>query len=452
MIAVVGLSHRTAPIALRERVAFDSAGIVEVLTSLGAHPRIGELMILSTCNRTELVAACPDDIAPIGSPCDPLRDLVLQRVPETNGHLYLHEGNAAVAHVFRVVSSLDSLVVGEPQILGQFKDAFELACRAGTIGNQLHRVVSRALRTAKRVRNETQVGTGQVSVPTVALDLAKQIFGDMAGHTVVLLGTGEMGELVARLLQQSGARLIIVGRNAARVRELTERYRSEGMAFDALETALTLADVVVTSTSSPTPVVDAGLVKRVMRKRQRRDLFFVDVAVPRDVSPDVDSLEGVYRYDVDDLAAVVARSLGSREKEAEHAERIVVEEVSRFERWAEAEQVTPLVRALRQHFQSTLQRELGRSLRTRLKHLGDPERVHLERMIEAAVNKLMHDPTMQLRKLAAQNSDDVEQATVILDELFGLSRSSEETSLENTEEPESIESSRTATVSKEHLA
>jgi glutamyl-tRNA reductase len=166
----------------------------------------------------------------------------------------------------------------------------------------------------------------------------------------------------------------------------------------------------------------------------------------------VDSIEGVYRYDVDDLAAVVARSLGSREKEAERAERIVREEVTRFERWAEAEQVTPLVRKLRQHIQSTLQRELGRSLRTRLKHLGDSERLHLERMIDAAVNKVMHEPTMQLRKLAAQNSEDVEQATALLDELFGLSKASEATQLDISEETESVESSRTATVSKENLA
>ena len=245
------------------------------------------------------------------------------------------------------------------------------------------------------------------------LELAKQIFGEMSGHTVVLVGTGDMGELVARLLQQSGARLIIVGRNAERVGELQNRYRAEGRQFEALESSLSEADVVVTSTSSPSAIVGSALVKKVMRKRRGRDLFFVDVAVPRDVNPDVDSLDGVYRYDVDDLAAVVARSRGSREKEAELAESIVQEEVARFERWAEAEQVTPLVRTLRQHFQKTLHKELGRSLRSRLKHLGDSERMHLERMIDAAVNKLMHDPTMQLRKWASQSPDDLEQATAL---------------------------------------
>ncbi len=400
MIAVVGLSHRTAPIALRERTAFDAPSTIELLIQARNYQNVAELMVLSTCNRTELVAAC-DSQTPLDSLTDELRAMIVGRVPETDGHLYLHGGKAAVRHIFRVVSSLDSLVVGEPQILGQFKDAFELARQHGTVGNHLHRVVSRALRTAKRVRHETQVGSGQVSVPTVALDLAKQIFGEMSGHTVVLLGTGEMGELVARLLQQSGARLVIVGRNALRVGELQNRYQAEGRAFDALEASLSEADVVVTSTSAPSPIVDRLLIKRVMRKRRGRDLFFVDVAVPRDVNPDVDTLDGVYRYDVDDLAAVVSRSHGSREKEAERAERIVNEEVARFERWVEAEQVTPFVRTLRQHIGRTLHQELGRSLRSRLKHLDDTERLHLERMIDAAVNKLMHDPTMQLRKWAS---------------------------------------------------
>jgi len=450
VIAVVGLSHRTAPIALRERLAFDVPGAVEMLGEARKYTNVVEVMLLSTCNRTELVAVGESESS-IESLKSELRKMIVSRVPETDGHLYLYDGTDALQHIFRVVSSLDSLVVGEPQILGQFKDAFELACRQGTVGNHLHKVVARALRTAKRVRHETQVGTGQVSVPTVALDLAKQIFGEMSGHTVVLLGTGEMGELVARLLQQSGARLIIVGRNAARVDELQTRYQAEGKPFDALELALGEADVVVTSTSAPNAIVDGALVKRVMRKRRGRDLFFVDVAVPRDVNPDVDSLAGVYRYDVDDLAAVVTRSRGSREKEAERAESIVNEEVARFERWAEAEQVTPFVRTLRQHFLETLRRELGRSLRSRLKHLGDSDRLHLERMVDAAVNKLMHDPTMQLRKWAWQNPDELEQATAVLDELFGLSKVADDATLDLPDAAEPVENSTTEAIGKEHL-
>jgi len=261
-----------------------------------------------------------------------------------------------------------------------------------------------------------------------------------------------MGELVARLLQQSGARLIIVGRNLQRVTELQERYQAEGRPFDTLESSLSEADVVVTSTSAPNAIIDRVLVKRVMRKRRGRDLFFVDVAVPRDINPDVDALEGVYRYDVDDLAAVVTRSLGSREKEAERGERIVNEEVARFERWVEAEQVTPFVRALRQHFLRTLHRELAKSLRGRLKHLGDPERLHLERMIDAAINKLMHEPTMQLRKWASQNSEELEQATSVLDDLFGLARASQEASPDSADELDPVESASPEAVTKEKIA
>jgi len=433
VIAVVGLSHHTASIALRERITFDPSSAIALLTEARSHQNVAEVMLLSTCNRTEIVAA-GDTETSADSLKSELRALIVGRVPETDGHLYIHGGKAAVQHIFRVVSSLDSLVVGEPQILGQFKDAFELARRQGTIGNHLHRVVSRALRTAKRVRSETQVGSGQVSVPTVALDLAKQIFGEMVGRTVVLLGTGEMGELVVRLLQQSGARLIIVGRNAARVSELQDRYQAEGRSFSELEATLGEADVVVTSTSAPNPIIDRKLVKASMRIRRGRDLFFVDVAVPRDVDSDVDTLDGVYRYDVDDLAGVVARSRGSREKEAERAELIVDEEVERFERWVEAEQVTPFVRALRQHIGGILHRELGRSLRSRLKHLGEPDRLHLERMIDSAVNKLMHDPTVQLRKWASRNPDEIEQATLILDELFGLTMADENATADSMEE------------------
>jgi glutamyl-tRNA reductase len=420
VIVVVGLSYRTAPISLRERIAFDTSTAGDLLTELCQSSDIAEVMLLSTCNRTELVAAGESDKS-VEDLMNRLKSVFLSRLPESDGHLYLHGGSPAVQHIFRVVSSLDSLVVGEPQILGQFKDAFDLALKRGTVGNRLHRVVSRALRTAKRVRRETQVGTGQVSVPTVALDLARQIFGELAGHIAVLLGTGEMGELVARLLVQSGARLIIVGRNPDRVRELQARYQAEGRSMEDLDRTLTEADILVTGTSSTTPIVDAASLRQVMRKRRGRDLFIVDVAVPRDVNPNVDDLDGVYRYDVDDLAAVVGRSLGLREREADRAERIVDEEVNRFERWVEGEQVTPFVRSLREHIGGVLHRELGRSLRSHLKHLTEAERLHLEHMIEAAVKKIMHDPTVHLRKMASENPEELEQATSVLKDMFGLS-------------------------------
>jgi len=335
--------------------------------------------------------------------------------------------------------------------LGQFKNAFELACKHGTVGNQLRRVVARALRTAKRVRHETRVGAGQVSIPTTALELARQIFGDLAGHTAVLIGTGEMGELVARLLQRSGARLIVMGRNATRVAELQTQYRADGRSMDQLEPSLSEADVVVTSTSSPTPIVDSSLMRRVMRKRRGRDLFVVDVAVPRDVSPEVDQLDGVYRYDVDDLAAVVTRSRGSRAVEADRAQTIVDEEVERFERWVEGEQVTPFILAMRQHIARVLHRELGKSLRGRLKHLADNERLHLERMIDAAVNKLMHEPTVQLRRMAIESPEDIDQVRVALEEMFGMTAEGPDSDRLSPEQSEPSNSSPSALSHRENL-
>jgi glutamyl-tRNA reductase len=450
VIAVVGLSFRTAPISLRERIAFDAAATVAVLSELHSGGDVSEVMLLSTCNRTELVAASDLDESSDALMMR-LKSVFLTRLPESGDHLYLHSGTSALQHVFQVVSSLDSLVVGEPQILGQFKNAFDLACKQGTVGTHLRRVVARALRAAKRVRHETRVGAGQVSIPTTALELARQIFGEIVDHTAVLVGTGEMGELVAQLLQRSGARLILVGRNTSRLAELQTRFHADGRPMDQLENSLSEADVVVTSTSSPTPLIDSALMRRVMRTRRGRDLFVVDVAVPRDVSPDVDQLEGVYRYDVDDLAAVVARSRGSRAIEADRAQSIVAEEVERFERWVEGEQVTPFILSMRQHIAGVLHRELGRSLRGRLKHLADNERLHLERMIDAAVNKLMHEPTVQLRKMASENPDDLDQVRLVIEEMFGMSTDEIDSDQLNAEHSEPSNSRPSSLPHKEKL-
>ncbi len=203
--------------------------------------------------------------------------------------------------------------------------------------------------------------------------------------------------------------------------------------MDSMDASLTEADVVVTSTSSPAPLIDSVVVRRAMRARRGRDLFIVDVAVPRDVNPDVDRLEGVYRYDVDDLAAVVNRSRGSREKEADRARRIIDQEVERFERWVESEQVTPFVRSMRQHIGGVLHRELGKSLRGRLKHLSETERLHLERMVDAVVNKLMHEPTTQLRRIATENPDELEQVTAVLEQMFGMSADQPDSEMTNGE-------------------
>jgi glutamyl-tRNA reductase len=381
-------------------------------------------MLISTCNRVELVAAGRQGAASdLERVAEDARAAVVELAPSVAGHLYVHEGRAAVEHLFRVAASLDSLVLGEPQILGQVKDAFETARRAGTIGGCLHRTVPRAIRTAKRVRTETAIGSGQVSVPSVAVDLAHQIFGQLAGRTVVLLGSGEMAETVAKLLRNAGTRLLVVGRNEARVGVLAGAVGGEPRRWADLSAALIEADVVITSTSAPGHVVGYDSIASIRRKRKGRSLFFIDLAVPRDVDPKVESLSEIFLYNVDDFDRVVAESLHSRKKEAQQAEEIVQEETKGWERWADAAAVTPVVVALRERFIGVLSGEIERSLRGRLKELGETERAALAAMVEAAVNKLLHAPSARLREIAADRDYEgwrVAEVVETMKELFDL--------------------------------
>jgi len=424
MIVVVGLSHRTAPISVRELIALPRDVVPTVLSEIVARPDVGEAMLVSTCNRVEVVAAGRSGIdADLGRVATQVREALVQRAPGLSENLYEHLGGEGVRHLFRVASSLDSLVLGEPQILGQVKDAFEVARRVGTVGSALNRAVPRAIRAAKRVRSQTAIGMGQVSVPSVSVDLAKQIFGDLKGRTVMLIGSGEMAETVARLLGGGGARIVIVGRNKLRVAELTRSVGGEGRHWGDLKATLVEADVVITSTSAPTYVVDYDIVKSVRKQRRGRSLFFIDLAVPRDVDPRVESLESTFLYNIDDFSNVVSSTLSSRKHEAERAEQIVLEEAQGYQRWREVAQMTPTIVALRERFRRILAAELERSLKGRLKHLGEEEHLALNKMCEAALNKMLHHPTTRLRESAAEygvESHPVEQLVAAIDELFDL--------------------------------
>lgn len=424
MIVVVGLSHRTASIQVREALAIESERIPSLLQSAVAEPTIGEAMLVSTCNRVEFVTA-PRNTT--GADLDALaraaRSVLTARAPAAADHLYEHVGMAGVRHLFRVAASLDSLVLGEPQILGQVKSAYEIAQSSSTVGPNLHRAVSRAIRSAKRVRSETTIGSGMVSVPSVAVDLTRQIFGEPRGRTAALVGSGEMAETVARLLGAAGARILVVGRNASRVAELAATVGGEPRSMAELDAALREADVVITSTSAPGFIIDYDAVKELRRKRRGRSLFFVDLAVPRDVDPRVESLDGIFLYNIDDLSNVVAETLSARRQEAERAEAIVAEEVAGFDRWAEANQVTPTIVALRTRFREILAAELERSLHGKLKHLGDSERTALERMLDAALNKLLHEPAIRLKRAATEGALDevpLELMVHMVEDLFAL--------------------------------
>ncbi len=406
MIVVVGLSHKTSPIELRERFALPAGQVPEFLKRLMKRPELAEAVLISTCNRVELIAA--------GKPGVALSDVALvcgkeisAIAPDQSPKLYALLGNDAVRHLFNVASSLDSLVLGEPQILGQVKAAYDLARGAGSVGARLHRSLSRALRTAKLVRSQTAIGAGQVSVPSVAVELAGQIFGTLGDRVALLVGSGEMAETVARLLQQAGARILVVGRTREKVDALAVSVGGEGRAMSDLTASLAEVDVVITSTSAAGYVIDKDQVARARRSRRGRSQFYIDLAVPRDVDPAIEKLDGVFLYNVDDFSKIVAQSLATRSREAERAQGIIEHEAREFARWAEGEQATPTVVALRRRIRGALRVELERSLRGRLKHLGEAEREALDTMLEAAVNRVLHEPTVRLREAATTDGSDI---------------------------------------------
>jgi glutamyl-tRNA reductase len=424
VIVVVGLSHRTAPIAVREKLVLEPDGLPDFLRELVQRPEVGEALLVSTCNRVELVAAgragFDSNLDQVAKACVAA---LAARAPDIASHLYSHVGGVAVRHLFRVAASLDSMVLGEPQILGQVKDAYELARRAGTVGSVLHRTLPRAIRAAKRVRTETAIGNGQVSVPSVAVDLTRQIFGELAGRVALLVGSGEMAEAVARLLKAAGASIIVVGRTLARAEELAQSVGGSARPWPALKQSIVEADVVVTSTSAPHHVVDYDMVSAARRARRGKSQFFIDLAVPRDVDPRIEELDGEFLYNVDDLSKVVSETLSTRSREAASAEAIVGREAEGYDRWADAEQATPTIVLLRARLSASLEEELSRSLRGRLKHLGPDDRAALDKMLESAVNRLLHQPTIRLRQAALERASDtlsLDQLSSAINELFAF--------------------------------
>ena len=448
MIVVVGLSHRTAPIAVREKLVLDAEGLPDFLRALVQRPEVGEALLVSTCNRVELVAAgragFDSDLNLVAKACI---EALSANAPDIAPHLYAHVGGAAVRHLFRVAASLDSMVLGEPQILGQVKEAYELARATGTVGSVLHRTVPRAIRAAKRVRTETAIGSGQVSVPSVAVDLTRQIFGDLSGRVALLVGSGEMAEAVARLLKVAGASILVVGRTLSKAEELANAVGGTARPWTALSQSIVDADVVVTSTSAPHHVVDYEMVSAARKARKGRNQFFIDLAVPRDVEPRIEELDGEFLYNIDDLSKVVSETLSSRSREAASAEAIVGREAEGYDRWADAEQATPTIVALRARLSAALDEELNRSFRGKLKHLSSDDRAAVSKMLESSVNRILHQPTVRLRQAALERSSDtlsLEQLSSAISELFSFDAESEATSSpDNGAEPSDAEASGT---------
>lgn len=397
-VVVVGLSHHTAPVELRERVALPDGELPDALRSLTLDHTFGEAVLLSTCNRVEIYASGDSGRELIRAA---RAHLTARAGGDIGDVLYERHGDDAVRHAFRVASSLDSLVVGEPQILGQLKDAYQAACDTGTVGSLLGRCFTRAFAVAKRVRTETGIAEGTVSVSSIAVELAKKIFGNLDGRSALLLGAGEMGEAAARSLAQTGAHLRVVNRSAEKARALAASCGGEAVDYELLPSELVRADVVVTSTSSPHFVLTHALMKDVMRTRRHRPIFLIDIAVPRDIDPRVGDLDSVFLYDVDDLTKVAEENLASRKKEADAAERIISIEVEEFAAWRRTLDLAPTIVALRERVSSVVAAEIERTA-PKLKNLSEEDRRAIERMGEAIVAKILHHPIRELKQAATE--------------------------------------------------
>ena len=448
MILAVGLSHRTAPVEVRERLATGADALAAVLARLGARSELTEVMFVSTCNRVEVIALAPDDRV------EPAVHAIREELARHGGlayeaelaqYLYDIRGDDAVTHVFRVAASLDSMVLGEPQILGQVKDAYDAAVAAGALKGRLGRCISRAFAAAKRVRTETGIGAGSVSISSVAVDLARRVFGDLTDHAVLLLGAGEMAEATARSLGRGARALRVCNRNFERAAALASSMQASAVPWEGLEAELVQADVVVASTASRTPIVTREMVKRAMKARRGRTLLFADIAVPRNVEPSAHGIDNVYVYNVDDLEQEVARGMNARREEVEGAERIVAEEVKQFLAWSRGIEVQPTVVAMRAKARAVFFAELERSL-GKLKHL-ESDRAALAQMLESAVNKFLHAPTTKLKARAVDRDDAGELAATVrflfdLPDVAGVSDAAERTpealsdALEAREEPD----------------
>jgi glutamyl-tRNA reductase len=417
VIVVVGLSHRTAPLEVRERLVAGADALPAVLARLAGREELAEVMFLSTCNRVEVVALVQGE-ALLESGLAAIREELARQGGAANGdqlapYLYEKQGDEAVRHVFRVAASLDSMVLGEPQILGQVKDAYDAAVAAGALRGTLARCISRAFSLAKRVRTETAIGAGTVSISSVAVDLARRIFADLDERIVLLLGAGEMAEAAARSLGKGARALRICNRSFDRAAALAGDMQAAAVPWEGLEAELAQADVVVASTASARPIVTRDMVRRAMKARKGRSLLFVDIAVPRNVEPEAHAIDNVYVFNIDDLEQEVARGMKARHAELDAAEAIVAEEVAQFLVWTRGLEVQPTVVAMRAKARAVLFSELERSLSGRLKHLVEDDRAALAQMLESGVSKLLHAPTTKLKARAADGNDAGELAAAV---------------------------------------
>ena len=420
---LIGVNHNSAPLELRERLAISESRLPEACRDLTAHPGIEEGMILSTCNRVELVTHTANGSADLRGF---LHDHFHLTAEELDAHLYEFREKDAVRHIFRVASSLDSMVVGEAQILGQVKEAYATARAVGSVRGQLDQLFTRAFAVAKRVRTETAVGSSSVSIASVAVELAKKIFGTLQGKNVFIVGAGKMSELAARHLMAHGcASIFVSNRTYDRAIGLSHKFNGQAIKFDDLYDSCDRADIVITSTGAPHTIFRREHGEQFLSRRKNRPMFFIDIAVPRDVSPEMAKLDGIFAYDIDDLQQAVSSHVADRRKEAERAEAIIASEVEKFETRFEDRlstlDVVPTIVSLQDHLETIRQAEIDR-VRGRMGPLTPDQEMAVEALTRGIINKVMHTPITTL-KTAAREAE----ATTVIDvvrRLFNLRKES----------------------------
>jgi glutamyl-tRNA reductase len=406
-LLVVGLNHRTAPLEVRERIVFDAVRLPQALAALAAMPGVGEAAIVSTCNRTELYCAAAGGDTPLADWLSRESGVPLDQC------LYRIEGIDAVRHAFSVAAGLDSMILGEPQILGQLKDAYRAAQQAGTAGPLLNRLFQQTFAVAKQVRTETAIGANAVSVAAAGIQLARRIFANFDRHTALLIGAGEMIELAARHLhaQRIGS-LVIANRSLTRAARIAEGLQASAILLDAIEAHLPQADIVISSTARPGHVITLSAVQAALKARRHRPMFMLDIAVPRDIEPAVAELEDVYLYTIDDLRQVVDVNLKARQEEAAEARRLIDEDAVRFMAGLRVQDAVPMIRELRNHAEVVRAQTLEQA--RRMLAAGRPPGEVLEFLAGTLTNRLLHGPSAALRDAAESGDPELAQAAARL--------------------------------------
>jgi glutamyl-tRNA reductase len=401
--SITGVNHKSAPVEVRERLAFDDDALSEALLALKARPGFCEGMILSTCNRVEVALTCEEDSKAASVAVDQfLADTRHVQREWVTPYLYRFEDSDAIRHLFRVAASLDSMVIGEPQILGQLKSAYSLAKEHGAVSGFMDALLTRAFSVAKRVRSETDIGANAVSISYAAVELAREIFGSLEGKKIMIVGAGKMSELAARHLRRSGAgQILVTNRTQERALEMVELFDGKLVDYTRFLSALPEVDIVISSSAAPHYIIVRDDMKKVLEARRNRPMFLIDIAVPRNIEPTVNELDNVFLYDIDDLQKVIETNLQGRMDSAEEAEAIVHEEVERMVARLKAREVAPTIVKLQDELERMRATEVAR-MRTKLGTLTPEQELAIEALTKSMINKIAHGPISEIRRQASQ--------------------------------------------------